>query len=201
MSQSQQVRKRGAMAGCLWTSSPLFPHWPSGCTTKQIILHSSTPDMNYEGCLAPATPLPFFCTSLLSLESLSLFWSLIPLGMVDRAARLCEKPSCLSACWQGRGFVKEMKRGAAFRLGPLLTDEPPTTLFSSASSARHLQLEGICKGALCPRRAKRASEAGAFIFVYCLRECVHATLCLLWCLNNEVSGLQWHHRSLIMKRS
>ena len=147
MAQSQQDCKRGATAGCLWTTSPLFPDWPPRRITKRIILCSSSPDMNYKGDLSSTT------SSFLHLYfplSLFLFWSLMPLGWVSvlLAACLCVRPSRLSACWQYRAFVHEMKQGAVFCQVPrlLLSAGLPTVLSSSsASSTRYLHLQGIHK--------------------------------------------------------
>lgn len=125
MAKSQQVCKRGAMAGCLWTVSCLSLDWPSRWTTKRIILHSSSPDMNYKGYLCSATC--FFYTFYFSLKSF--FGALMPLVRysVLLAACLCGRPSRLSVCWQHRDFVYEMKWEVASLLDPQITSERQTT--------------------------------------------------------------------------
>lgn len=142
MAVSQQVCKRGTKAGCFWAAHPLFPDWPRR-TTKRIILHSSSLDMNYKGHLSSATHL--FLHLLFSLQSFSFFGLKCLWGgeSVLLTARPCARPSCLSACWQRWGFVHGMKRVFCrfFRL--LLNGELPTVLSSTSStlstSSGHLQ--------------------------------------------------------------
>lgn len=200
MALSQQVYRRGTKAGCLWTACPLFPDWPRQ-TTKQIILHSSSLDMNYKGHLSSATALvftPFIFPAVLFLFGLKCLWG----GeSVLLTARLCAWPSRLSACWQRRGFVQRMRQAFCCLFRLLLNGELPTV----PSSARYLHLQGIYKvpsarrewQSVIGKQLKRQVLGSFHLCLLCVPVCTSAW-CLGWCLNNGVNGLQWQCGSLKM---
>ena len=122
------------------------------------------------------------------------------------ATCLCARPSRLSACWQCRGFVNEMKQGDAFAgsLDYFWMPSHPTMLYSST---HYLHLQGIYKvpsarwewQRVIREQLKRQVLRSFHLCLLCVS--VHLHWSLRWCFNNEVNGLQWHHRSLIMNWS
>lgn len=120
----------------------------------------------------------------------------MPLGRGECAARcssMCEANSRLSTCWQRRGFVHQMNRGAAFcqffRL--LLSGKLPTVLSStsSASSTHYLHLQSIYKVPSARRewqrvirkQLKRQVLRGFHLIVYCsVSVCAYVLMSQQW---------------------